>query len=485
MTKEIPPADQMAESGNYKWKALLIVAMGSFMAAMDVSITNIAFPELTRVFNTGITTVMWVGVAYILVSISSMLILGKISDIIGRKTVYVVGMLIFSLGLIACSVSMSMGQLIFSRGFQGLGAAMIISCGTAVVTESFPLNETGRSLGLLGVAVSLGFIIGPVLGGFLLDWLDWRSIFYVRIPAAFLCLIFGIVLLKENPHTRRALGLDLSGALTSFLGIFFLVYGVSLVKASGSFSPWTYVFAGSGILLLVLFTLLERSAKDPIVDLSLFKDRTFLVATLCLFFNFVSIPPFILIMPFYLMEGIGISPSVAGLLLAVNSVATMVWGPASGALSDRFGAARFAAAGAIAIAAAFSFMLFLDLGTGMATIVSILALLGSGFGMFQAPNSSMIMGAVPRNRLGTASALLATVRQAGISLGMALAGSLYASRLIHHQSKWTGQGIESTEAARLSIPPAFHDTLIVSVLLGIVVIFLCFLDKKKRVEEAV
>jgi predicted MFS family arabinose efflux permease len=225
---------------------------------------------------------------------------------------------------------------------------------------------------------------------------------------------------------------------------------------------------------LSLFTLQERNTKDPLLDLSLFKNRTFLVASLSLFLSFVSAPSFILVMPFYLMQGIGMTPSDAGFLLAVNSVATIVCGPVSGSLSDRFGAQRFAAAGAAATALAFVFMMFFDLDTGMTAIIPVLILLGAGIGMFQTPNSSMIMGSVPRDRLGTASALMATLRQVGISLGMALAGALYASRLVHYQSEWIRHGTESSEAARLSIPIAFHDTLLLSIILGTAVVFLSF-----------
>jgi len=461
-----------AAPDNYKWKALITIAMGTLMATMDISITNIAFPTLTRVFDVDMATVIWVTVGYVLVSTSSMLVLGKISDTAGRKRIYSAGMLIFTLGMAACSISRGMGELIFYRCMQGLGAAMLVSCGTAIVTEAFPLEETGRGLGLLGISVSLGFIIGPVLGGFLLDWLDWRAIFYVRTPFAFFTFILSLILLKKDRATFHGVRLDLMGALTSSLGIFCLVYGVSQARDVGFLSPRVLLWVGGAVVILTLFTFHERSAKDPLLDLSVFKDRTFLVASLSLFLSFVSAPPFILGMPFYLMQAIEMTPSQAGFLLAVNSVATIVCGPVSGALSDKFGAERFAAAGAAATALAFALMMFFDLHTGLAAIIPVLILLGVGIGMFQTPNSSMIMGSVPRDRLGTASALMGTLRQVGISLGMALAGALYTSRLMQYESELIGNGAEKGEAARLSIPVAFHDTLLLSIVLSTVVVLL-------------
>ncbi|MBN1106325.1 MAG: MFS transporter [Deltaproteobacteria bacterium] len=459
----------------YRWKALITVAVGTLMATMDASITNIAFPVFTRVFRTDLTTVIWITLAYILFSTSTMLILGKLSDVVGRKRIYVTGMLLFTMGLTACSVADGIGEMILYRCLQGLGGAMSIACGTAIVTEAFPVRDTGKALGLLGISVSLGFIIGPVLGGFLLHWLDWRSIFYVRAPIAFLSLLLALFLLKRDEVRTGPVSLDLAGALTSACGIFCLVLGISRAKELGILSPLVWGWLIGGLLLILAFTLVERRAKDPVMELSLFGNRTFRNATVALFLTFISAPPFILIMPFYLMQGIGLDPSEAGVLLAVNAMATIVCGPVSGILSDRYGAARFAAAGAAAVTASFLFMLGFDLQTGNGIIVPVMILMGVGIGMFQAPNNSLIMGSVPRSRLGTASALIATLRQVGLSLGMAMAGALYSYRVMIHENDLGRQGLASSEAARAAIPAAFHDTLALSILLGLLVILFSLL----------
>jgi len=173
----------------YKWKALVIVMLSTFLGTIDVSIVNISFPILTRELNAELTTVVWVTLAYNLTSTSLMLILGRIGDIMGRKRIFTTGLLIFSVGLAACALSRGITQLIFFRVIQALGSAMIVACGTAIITESFPENERGKALGLAAVPVSAGFITGPILGGILLDWLNWRSIFYVRVPIALLVFV--------------------------------------------------------------------------------------------------------------------------------------------------------------------------------------------------------------------------------------------------------------------------------------------------------
>jgi len=472
MDTEQLPENLPYEQNTYKWKALVTVAMGSMMATVDASITNIAFPILTETFHTELTTVMWVAVAYILVSTSSMLVIGKISDLVGRKRIYSLGMAIFTVGLVACSLSQTINQLIVFRTIQALGAAMSVSCGTAIVTEAFPVRELGRSMGFLGVAVSLGFIIGPMVGGFLLHWLDWRSIFYVRAPLSFMALILAFILLKRDEKPAGAVTLDLLGTFASSAGIFSLVFGMSQIRNLGPRSFIALPLIALGILFLIAFVLIERHARDPIVDLSLFNNRLFSRASLGLFLMFAAAPSYILIIPFYLLHGLEWSTSQAGLLLAVHSMTTIVFGPISGWLSDRFGPSWFATIGASATTAAYLFMGTFSLHTPVSGIVLALILMGVGTGMFQPPNNSTIMGATPRDRLGTASALIATLRQVGISLGMTFAGTLFAARRAIYQAALIKEGAGPEAITSLSIPPAFHDVLLVSACIGFAVVIL-------------
>lgn len=463
----------------YKWRALITVAMGTMMATMDASIANIALPALTEVFEKDLDVVMWVSVAYILVSSSLMLIVGKISDLIGRKRIYAGGMVIFILGMGACAAAQSIEHLILFRAFQAVGAAMSISCGTAIVTEAFPATETGKGLGLLSMSVSIGFILGPILGGFLLNWLDWRSLFYVRIPAGIAVVIMAAMLLKKDSIRFGKVKLDLAGTICSSVGLFCLIFGISQVKEYGPTSPRVLLFMSAAFLILILFIWVERRATDPIVDLSLFKNRVFLFAAGSLFLFFVAAPPYVMLMPFYLMEGVGFTAMETGLLLTVVSMVTIVSSPLSGALSDRIGKVWLSAFGAAATAAAFFLMLGFDLETETIAIMPVLILLGIGVGSFQPPNNSTIMGAVARERLGSASALIATQRQVGISLGMALAGAVFSERRMSYMGRLGEEGATQAEAFRQSIPPAFHDALLISVLLGAGAMILALLSIKR------
>ena len=458
-----------------KWKTLLTVAMGTLMATMDASITNIAFPALTRVFSAELTTVMWVSVAFLLVSTSCMLIIGKISDVVGRKRIYVVGIAVFTLGLLTCALAQSIGQLIFFRALQAIGAAMTISCGTAIVTEAFPPNQVGKGLGSLGVSVSLGFIAGPILGGLLLDWLDWRSIFYVRIPLGLAALLMATLFLKKDESQHGEIRLDVLGTLTSSAGIFLFVFGLSQMRTHGPASFAVHLLVGLGLASLLLFVLVERRARDPIVDPSLFKNKVFSSAIWGLFLHFVGAPSYILIIPFYLMLGLHLVPSEAGLLMATTSVTTMVFGPMSGWLSDRFGPVRFAAIGATATALAYVCMLGFDLQSTVGSIAPVFVLLGVGAGTFQPANNSIIMGAASRERLSTASALIATYRHVGIAVGMAVTGTLFSAGTESFHQALTRQGIDTAYASELAIPLAFHDVLLLSIFINVMVLILCLL----------
>lgn len=451
----------------YKWKALLTVAMGTMMATMDVSITTIALPELTRVFQTDLATIMWIVVAYILVSSSLMLVFGKISDFIGRTRIYTAGMAVFTLGMVACALAQNVEQIIIFRITQALGAAMSIACGTAIVTEAFPANETGKGLGMLSMSVSAGFILGPIIGGFLLEWLDWRSLFYTRAPIGICTFLMAMALLKKDVVRSGKIKLDIVGTLTSSAGLFCLIFGMSHIKSHGFQAPMVLLFVGSGLAILFLFILVERRATDPIVDLALFKNRTFSYAMASLLLFFLAVPPYILIMPFYLMEGIKLSPLESGMLMAVVSMVTLVASPLSGTLSDRFGPVWPSAFGAGATAAAFFCMLGFDLQTGITTIIPILILLGLGVGAFQPPNNSTIMGTVERGRLGSASALIATERQVGISLGMAMSGAIFSARQTMYQSVLRLEGWNDAQALRRAIPPAYQEVLLISVFLAL------------------
>ena len=466
MTSSIGPV----EDTRYKWKALLTVGLGIVLSTLDGSIITLAFPELTRVFNADLTEVMWITIAYILVSSGLMLTFGKLSDYLGRKRIFTAGTAVFTIGLAACSVAQSLEQIILFRVIQAVGTTMIMGCSSAIITDAFPDSERGRGLGLLGAAVYLGFILGPALGGFLLEWLDWRAIFYLRIPPGILAFAVSWLLLRKDTSKREKINLDLWGTFTSFAGLFCLLFGITQVKASGLLSPRAMILIGAGFIFLYLFLIVEKRVKEPIFSLGLFRNRTFSSAVSGFFIYFLAVPPMCaLILPFYLTDAVIMPPRTMGLLLSVIPVVTMIFSPISGFFSDRFGPRWPSTIGAGMVALSFLGMLWFGPQTGVWALVAVFLLLGMGMGTFTAPNNSAIMGAVGKDLIGSASALIATNRQVATTIGMTVIGTIFSI------SRETGLSSPLREATA----SAFHDVALAGLFLSVAVLVLSLASPKR------
>jgi EmrB/QacA subfamily drug resistance transporter len=465
--------------GAYKYKALLTVALGNFMGTMDMSINNISFPVLTRAFQAPLTQVMWVTLAYTLTTTSLMLVFGRLSDRMGSKRLYSTGALIFMVGMGLCALSQSLVQLIGFRILQAVGSAATGACGYAIVAEAFPPSERGKGLGLLGMSVSAGFITGPILGGLLLS-VHWRAIYLVRTPFGLITFVLARIFLKADRLRAGAAPLDLLGTIFSSLGLCGVLFGVSQFKAAAT-SPWTcYLPLTLGAACLLVFILVELRVQDPIVDLGMFRNRVFSCAIFSLFFVFLAYPVFTLTMPFYLMQGLNVHPSTAGVFMAIVSMGTIVFGPISGSLSDRYGVVKFATLGAFIAALSFVLMRGFALTTSPAHIVLVLFMYGLGIGMFQPPNNSTIITAVTPDRLGTASAMITTQRSVALSLGTALTGLLFSLRLDTYKTVLAQTGLAASEAARRAIPPALHDVLVLFIVAQFVAAALALAARTRR-----
>ncbi|HEY41879.1 MAG TPA: MFS transporter [Dehalococcoidia bacterium] len=446
---------------SYKWLALLTVSIGTFMATLDASIVNISLPRLSEVFDTEPSVVLWVTVAYLLVSVGLVLTVGKLGDLFGRKRVYIIGLTVFTAGLALCWISQSIVQLILSRVLQAVGASMTGALSNAIVTDVFPDQERGKALGILGAVVSAGLLSGPVLGGFLLDALDWRSIFYIRVPVGIIGVIMALLLLREQKETSTVLKFDWSGSGTLFGGLSCLLLFFNLGGRLGFTSVPALALCAGTVVLLVLFILIERKTPQPILNLELFKNRVFASGIISMGIMFLAISANTFLAPFYLIEGIGRSAAQAGLLFAVTSSTTLIVGPISGWLSDKTGTRILCTAGMTFIALAL--FLLSRLGTDSTTLDVLFrfVILGFGLGMFSSPNNSSIMGSVPRENLSTGSAMIATIRQVGMSSGMAIAGAIFTTRQLVYSTRLAGEFMPDM-VETLSLINAFQDSILIA-----------------------
>jgi EmrB/QacA subfamily drug resistance transporter len=467
-----------SKMGN-KWLVLLAVAINGIMVILDMSIVNIAFPRLTRVFEIEPSVVLWITVAYSLVTAGLMPIFGRIGDIFGRKRVFILGYILFTIGLTLCSFSQSILQLILFRVVQAVGGAMAMALGMAIVTAVFPDEERGKALGIMSALFFVGPLIGPVLGGFLLDNFDWRSIFYLRVPIGIIGIIMAWVFLREQRVPNISSKLDLLGAGTLFGSLSCLILFFNLGGRSGFASPPVLLLAAGTVILLALFVVQVRRTEHPVVDLNLFKNRIFTGSNIALGIQSLALSANLLLMPFYLIDGIGYSTLESGLLLAIPPIIMAVIAPLSGWLSDKVGSRLFCTAGMILTC--LSLFLFSRLGAeaSIADIILSLVIFGMGAGLFMSPNANLIMGAAPKDRLGTASALMNTMRTIGMSCGMAIAGAIFASRQAFYAAQLAHDNLAPTVLEQLSLIGGYQDTQLIAAIICGIGIFATLVRAKK------
>jgi EmrB/QacA subfamily drug resistance transporter len=420
-----------------KWWVLTAVACGTFMATLDSSIVNIALPTLTKELGTDLSRIKWVVIAYLLVITSLLLPFGRLSDQYGRKRIFQLGFAVFTVGSGLCGLSSSLTWLLISRVIQGIGAAMLMANGPAIITSAFPASERGKALGTLAMVVSAGLVSGPSVGGLLITTLGWRSIFLVNLPVGLL----GIFLVREylplERHARVKAPFDWAGAFLQMILLLALIVVVDppQISVSGSvpFPVSRLAMAAFIVLLGAIFIRVESDAKAPIFDLSLLKNRTFWTANLAGFLTFVSYSSLSVLMPFFLEEVLHFTPDKAGLFMTAIPLTVFVVAPISGRLSDRLGSRGLSVLGAF-VGAFGLFVMAGAFGGGVhenitrPEIVLALCSIGLATGLFQSPNNNAIMGAVPASKLGAASALLATVRNLGLVTGTGMATGIFTWR---------------------------------------------------------
>jgi EmrB/QacA subfamily drug resistance transporter len=408
-----------------KWSVLAIVAVGVFMATLDSSIVNISLPAIASSFGVPLSgAVEWVIIAYLVVTAAVLLSVGRLADMIGRKPIWMVGLIIFTGGSAICGASPGLGFLIAARALQGLGGALLMSISPAMLTNAFPASERGRALGLNAVVVALGVSIGPTLGGVITTNFSWRWIFYVNVPIGIVGIIATLLVLKEKLHRGQG-KFDPLGAIFLGVGLAATTLGLSFGQEWGWSSPLLISTLTVGILTLVAFYITEHRVSNPIIDLSLLRERVFLSANLSLVLSFLALFAVSFMLPFYLEELRGFSTEIAGLLLTPLPLMIAVFAPISGTLADRFGT-RWLAAGGLAIACAgLIFISQFNASTSIFGIIWPLTLTGFGQALFQSPNNSALLGSAPKGRQGVASGFLATGRVVGQSLSVALAGAIF------------------------------------------------------------
>ncbi len=410
----------------HRYAVLFIVLVAVLMAVIDGSVVNIALPTMTRYFAVDLADTQWTVTAYLITMTSLLIVFGKVSEYVRRARLFFVGIIVFTASSLACGLSGSLSQLIFFRVLQGTGAAMLFSISSALIFETSPVSERGRSMGYLGSTVAIGSIAGPVVGGLIVDSLGWEYIFFINIPIGILLVIAAARYLRFDEKRADQFSLDGRGAVMMTAGFVFLILALGNLADDTVITPVTVFCFLAFATLLVLFIRYERHCPTPLVDLSIFSYAKFSRPLIALLLVFIANFMIMVVGPFYFEGVLNYRPAQVGLVFLISPALIMVVSPVAGTLFDRYRSRYLGVFGMIVVALACAIFSYCTLTQNVPFILLAFVLAGIGNGFFQSPNNTVLMSALPKEKIATASSVTATARNLGMALGISF-GSILLS----------------------------------------------------------
>jgi len=416
------------EKGKSRWSILIIVLMFTFMSALDGSIVNVALPKMATALNVTTSKIQLVATSYLIVIAGTVLIFGRLGDMLGKGKMFMVGLGLFTFGSLLCGVTSSFPILILARIVQAIGAAGTMANNQGIITETFPPNERGKALGFLGTSVALGSLVGPGLGGIIVGAASWEFIFLINVPIGIIALYYALKLLPKGNKTAKG-KMDSLGAILFMFAIVPLFGALDEGLNRGFTDPLILLSFAVAIISFIVFLLVEKKKENPLLQLQIFGNKLFSLSIFCAFITFVAIFCNNIILPFYLQDVMNYTPQHAGLILMVYPLILAVVAPASGNLSDKIGSEVLTFIGLVIISIGLILMSTLNVDSTILSMMIFIAIMSIGMGLFQSPNNSLIMSTVPKDKLGIAGSVNALVRNIGMVCGIALATTLLYSMM--------------------------------------------------------
>ncbi|MFX1365094.1 MAG: MFS transporter [Promethearchaeota archaeon] len=409
----------------YKWTVLIITTIGVFMSSLDASIVNIAIPSLSRDLKTSFEVVQWIPIIYLLVQAVTLISFGRLSDLKGRKLFFLFGIFLFTFASFFSTFVASGIILVIFRAIQGIGSSFISANAPSMITDIFPREETGKALGINVATIYLGLIIGPVLGGIIVQFSTWRLIFFINVPIGIILIIVGwFKLRKVNPGIKEE-RFDIWGTLLfmSFLVTLLLALTIANLVGWGSIQVILLLIISTSSIILFIY--IESKAKYPLFKLSLFRrNKVFSFANFAALFNYTAISGVSFLLSIYLQSILGISPAITALFLLPTTITMASIAPLSGRFSDKWGTRILTTLGMVIMAIGY---IILSIFIRFLPIIYILItqfVVGFGIGLFSSPNNSAIMNAVEPKDHGIAAGTLSTMRVVGQSISVALLSAI-------------------------------------------------------------
>ena len=428
--RRFPPARDLTGPlpAGYRWTVLINTTIAGFMASLDGSILTVSLPTIARDLNTGVSLMLWIMMGYTVVITALLLPLGRLADMRGRVRFYLAGFIIFTLGSLFSGLSWSGVALLGGRMFQGIGAALMWSNSTAILTDAFPAEDRGTALGINQMSMLAGSVGGLILGGVITELLGWRWIFFVNVPIGTFGAIWTYYGLREVGTLAKGESVDWWGVGLFVSGLVAILLSLTRI-VSGAHGIFVALLFAVGIVLLTLFVLVERRQLAPMMDIALLRIRPFTVGNASQFLNALARGALMFMLTFAFQGVLGASPLRAGILILPLSLTILLVGPISGRLSDTMGSRGLSSVG-LAISAVALFMLAVIPLTGPYLPVGLaLVVAGLGNGLFNSPNTSAVMGSVPADRRGVAASMRSLVFNAGQLFSIALAFTIVSTSM--------------------------------------------------------
>jgi EmrB/QacA subfamily drug resistance transporter len=431
---------------NKKWWTLGTVAVGLFVIMLDNTVVNVALPAMQRSLHMQLSELEWVVAGYALTFAAFMLTGGKLADLMGRRLIFAVGLAVFTGASLACGLAPNGGFLIGARVVQGLGAAMMNPATLSIITATFPPRQRGTAIGIWAGVSAMALAIGPLVGGLITEHVNWNWIFFINVPIGILGLLAIRAFVDESRDTSREQRPDVPGLLTSGIGLFALTYAFIEANNFGWTSGRILAAFAIAAVSLIVFVVLELRQRLPMLDLSLFGNRTFSGANTAMLFTGLAMFGTFFYVSLYVQNVLGYSPVEAGASFLPMTCLIILIAPRAGKLSDHYGSRWLVGGGMALLAVMLLYYSTLGANESFWGILPGLLIGGVGMGLTMTPTTAAAMSAVPVDKAGVGSAVLNSARQVGGSLGIAVMGAIVAS---------AANGVRTPEA----FLTGFHDAL--------------------------
>ena len=397
------------------------------MIMLDNTIVNVALPSIQRDLGIGISELEWVVNGYALTFAVLMLTGGKLADMYGRRRLFIVGLLIFTLASLACGLATSAHMLIAARVVQGAGAALMNPATLSIITATFPPRQRGMAIGIWAGTSAMALAIGPLVGGLITQYVDWSWIFFINVPIGILGIVVARLVITESRDTSGEQRLDLPGLITSAVGLFGLTYGLVEANNYGWTSPRILACFAVAVIGLGAFIFLELRQRLPMLDLGLFKNSTFTGANVTMMLVALAMFGVFFYVSLFMQNILEFSPTRTGAAFLPMTILIILIAPAAGKLSDRVGSRWLVGIGMTLVAGSLVIFSRLDQGSGFWDLFPGLVVGGAGMGLTMTPTTAAAMGSVAVDKAGVGSAVLNSMRQVGGALGIAIMGAIVAA----------------------------------------------------------